>query len=77
MKKDAIRSGRWYKNAGYGKVHRFVLAIGLDHRPEWMGRPDRPPPETEPGVWWCDNRRRTGKLFLSSFAKWAGSEVVR
>jgi len=88
MKPSEIKVGMTYRNRGAGRTKRTVIAIGIEHRPKkWMGangldctRINTTPPPEEPGVLWRNASNHTGTparqtLFLSSFAKWAGSEV--
>jgi hypothetical protein len=73
MKPSDINVGSTYKNRGAGKTTRTVLAIGDKYRPPyWSGFPGTEP--TEPGVLFLQGRTRR-KLYISSFAAWAGEEV--
>lgn len=72
MSPKNIKVGNTYRNKGKGKTTRTVLAIGDDHRPNhWYGDSATP---NEPGVKYKqgDKERR---LYLSSFAQWAGGVV--
>jgi len=77
MKTSDIREGATYRNRGTGIPTRKVLAIGDRHRPE-IFRSAYPPPY-EPGVLYEHLTGRSagtrGSLYLSAFARWAGSEV--
>lgn len=75
MKVADIKAGRTYRNRGAGLTQRKVLAIGDDHRPQkWHGGWGSPRPN-EPGVQYEQNGK-IESLYLSSFAAWAGAEVV-
>lgn len=74
VKPSDIRVGTTYRNRGKGRTTRTVIAIGIEHRPAvWYGNglaPDEPGVKfTQPGM------SVTFPLYLSSFARWAGSEV--
>jgi len=73
MKNSDIEVGVTYRNRGKGKTLRRVIAIGNEHRPKrFCGIK---PPE-EPGVLYADMKGRHEKLYLSSFAAWAGDNVI-
>ena len=73
MKSTDIVIGRIYRNRGKGKTMRRVIAIGNEHRPRtWFSIS---PPPNEPGVLYADMQGRHDRLYLSSFAAWAGSEA--
>ncbi len=80
MKKSSIRTGVAYRRRQGGITIRTVIAIGMEHQPdEWLGDPDHKPTD-EPGVLYEQRPGVKGtvireRLFLSSFANWAG-EVV-
>lgn len=75
MRASDIKIGRTYRNRGKGTTQRKVLAIGKDVAPpHWYGRsggPDEAGVEFE----YVDDDGGVGRLFLGSFASWAGSEV--
>lgn len=72
MNPAEIQVGRTYVNRGAGKTKRKVLAIGNAHQPvNWYGG-NRP---SEPGVLF-EQEGKEKKLYLSSFAQWAGKEAV-
>lgn len=76
MKPSEIKVGRTYRNKGAGKTKRKVIGIGTDHRPlDWYGDGD-PPAADVPGVLFEDWSGSALRLFLPSFAAWAGSEVI-
>jgi hypothetical protein len=78
MKKSAILPGVAYRRKKSGGTIRYVIAIGDQHRPDnWYGDPNCVP--DEPGVLY-EQRMANGKvvrekLYLSSFADWAGAVV--
>jgi hypothetical protein len=73
MSPQSILVGKTYANRGKGRTIRTVLGIGDEYRPtSWFS--DTTPPD-EPGVYFVDNNGRHGRLYLSSFASWAGKEV--
>lgn len=72
MKPSEIRVGTTYVNCGAGKTRRKVLEISDKCRPRfWRGEG---PPPSEPGVRYLQNGAE-GRLYLSSFAQWAGKAV--
>ena len=72
MKSSEIAVGKTYANRGEGKTKRTVIAIGDQHRPrQYFGAT----PPGEPGVLYEQNSGRRDKLYLSSFAAWAGKEM--
>jgi len=74
MKPSDICVGKTYRNKGKGTTTRTVLAIGNEHRPRrWCGNMDTPP--DGPGVLFSQVGKPDWKLYLSSFAAWAGAEV--
>lgn len=73
MKPSEIEEGKMYRNRGKGKTVRRVIAIGDEHRPERFLSMNEPP--EEPGVLYADMKGRHERLYLSSFAAWAGSIV--
>ena len=73
MKTSEIRVGGKYRNRGQGRTWRKVMCIAYVVSPRsWWGNGERP---NEPGVLYLDDKGRIDRLYLSSFAKWAGSEV--
>ena len=89
MKASDIKVGKTYRNRGAGTTQRKVTGIGLEFRPE-RRYSTIPPPDDMPGVefeqgfgdWslWtrADQpapRPEPRRLWLDSFASWAGSEV--
>ena len=76
MEINEIKVGHTYRSRYKGRATGTVVAIGLLYRPRsWYGNPENQPSETELGVYYRDNRNETGKMFISAFAEWAGSEV--
>ena len=74
MKVSEIQAGKTYRNRGAGRTQRKVLDIGDHCRPKMWLSMSAPP--DEPGVVY----QQSGKirsLYLSSFAAWAGAEVVQ
>jgi hypothetical protein len=71
MRAQDIHVGKTYQNRLKGRTRRTVLGIGDEFRPErYFGSkvPDKPGVEYEQnGV--------VSRLYLPSFASWAGSEV--
>ena len=61
MKQSDIQVGKTYRNKGKGNIRRTVLGIG----------PERDKVRFFQHGW----MRGEGRLYLSSFAKWAGSVV--
>ena len=78
MKQKDIKVGKIYTNSGAGTTFRKVVSIEVEteeNRPHWWS--SGPRPEGMPVVVYKDYR--TGniyRLYLKSFAQWAGSEVV-
>lgn len=73
VKPSEIEVGETYVNRGAGKTMRRVIAIGADCVPdEWHGFH---PPPVEPGVLFVQ-KGKTQKIYLSSFASWAGAKVA-
>jgi hypothetical protein len=76
MKTAEIQVGHTYINRGAGKTCRTVIAIGPGIGSLWLVEREGAPEKigvqytqpTSQGV-------RTGRLTLSSFARWAGREV--
>lgn len=76
MSPKDIQVGKTYTNRGAGRTQRTVLAIGGEHRPEIWLSPE--PPPQEPGVLYQQSNQRTpNRLYLSSFASWAGKAAVK
>lgn len=71
MKQKQIAVGKTYANKGKGTTKRTVLAIGDEHRPRHYSGATAP---EEPGVLYEQDGKRD-RLYISSFAAWAGSEV--
>ena len=72
MRAKDIKVGATYRNRGAGRTWRKVQCISTDVRPPWRSMNL---PADEPGVQYVDHSGRIAKLYLSSFASWAGSEV--
>lgn len=72
MKPSEIKAGMTYRNRGRGRTVRKVLSVGFDVSFSWFGHG---PPPIEPGVRFQAGGREC-TMALSSFAKWAGSEVT-
>lgn len=77
MKPNQIEAGKTYINRGKGTTKRTVLAISDEHIPMTYYGPNRP--VGEPGVLYKrvypNGDYCVEKLYLSSFATWAGKEV--
>ena len=85
MKASDIKVGSVYRNRGKGTTQRKVTGIGLEFQPERRYSAERP--DDEPGCEYQqkmpDGALRQGfgdwseprRLWLDSFASWAGSEV--
>jgi hypothetical protein len=74
MRKQDIKVGKTYSNRGKGCTRRKVLGIGDEHKPKyWFGASVSSIPD-EPGVLY-EQEGHQDRLYLSSFAAWAGSEV--
>ncbi len=85
MKVSDIKVGKTYRNRGKGTTQRKVTGIGLEYQPEHRFRSERPdwmvgveyqqklPNSAGMGstIRWSEPRR----LWLDSFASWAGLEV--
>jgi hypothetical protein len=77
MKPSEIEVGKTYTNRGAGRTRRTVIGISTEHNDKvpWYGSGS---PPLEPAVLYEQNVRgkmQDGKLFISSFASWAGKEV--
>jgi len=78
MKPSEIQVGKTYRNRGKGQTQRTVLVISKTIKPHWFGRGN---PPSEPGVRFIQEDANhyaslQDCLYLSSFAAWAGSEVM-
>ena len=76
MRKSEIEVGATYTNRGAGLTRRKVLSIGEYVHPGMLfkrprGIPDEPVVEYEQN----EQKDRVYRLYLSSFAKWAGRQV--
>jgi hypothetical protein len=72
MKPSEIRVGETYLNRS-GTTWRKVIGIGDEYRPKkWRGGLSHSRPPTEPGVLYVDSHDYENRLYLSSFASWAG-----
>lgn len=67
-----IEVGGTYANRGAGRNTRKVLSISTNIRPPWYGGMSS---RNEPGVEFENKNGTKGKLYLSSFAAWAGKEI--
>ena len=79
MKPSEIKVGKTYCNRGKGYTMRTVINISDKDRPNWWYGAGKKP--DEPGVLYEQyskgkERGFTDQLFLSSFASWAGKEVI-
>lgn len=71
MSPKEIKVGETYRNRGAGRTQRKVLTIDQRIPADWYS--PHPAPD-EPKVFYeQDGKERV--LYLSSFAKWAGSRV--
>jgi hypothetical protein len=69
MKPSEIKSGITYVNKN-ARTWRKVMGIGDEYRPKkWLGIGE---PPDEPGVLYVDSHDYENRLYLSSFASWAG-----
>ena len=76
MKPSQIQVGKTYVNKGAGRTRRTVIAIGPDQAPtRWLGDPTKKPPEGSLGVKFDQDGVYTERLYLTSFAAWAGKEA--
>ena len=78
MKPSAIEAGKKYVNNGAGLTARTVVKIirnpAQNELPPWFS--PAPRPEDEPVVVFTQNNRPgEHRLYLRSFASWAGKEV--
>jgi hypothetical protein len=74
MMPSEIRVGRTYRNRGKGRTTRTVVSISGDETGlHWYSMSPRP---KEPVVQFTQGDK-TEKLYISSFASWAGSEVMQ
>ena len=77
MKKTQIKVGKTYVNKGAGRTKRKVLDLSKNIKPPWCG--SNAPPD-EPGILYEQIGglfSGRGKLYLSSFAAWAGREETK
>ncbi len=72
MSPKLIQVGKIYRNRGAGRTTRTVVEIGTHIQCAWFSPGKRP---NDPGVKYRQNGK-IATLYLSSFAQWAGSEVV-
>jgi hypothetical protein len=75
VKPSEIKAGKTYRNRGAGQTARKVVDIGNHIGVTWFG--SGPPPD-EPGVRYIQSGRfgaYANTLFISAFARWAGSVV--
>lgn len=77
MKPSEIKVGKTYCNRGRGLMVRRVVGIGKEFKPSNFYSHNEPP--DEPGVQYMQISIKgnqvtmySGKLYLSSFASWAG-----
>ncbi len=80
MKQSEIKVGATYASAASGQVLRRVTKMRKGLKCVWSGRgdaPDEPVVEFErvPGGQKKGNVRDGGRVYLRSFAAWAGQEV--
>ena len=79
MKPEDIKVGKTYCNKGKGRTRRTVLAIGPEHLPRQAFNTDGKFPDGAVGVQYQQVEfgieARLSKLWLRSFASWAGSIV--
>lgn len=72
MKPQDIQVNVTYKNKGAGRTHRTVLQISKDIPAPWYSSGDRP---DEPVVEFSTSKGVVERLYLRSFAAWAGGVV--
>jgi hypothetical protein len=73
MKPSDISVGKTYRNKGAGRTTRRVVDMGTHlPPPHWFSSNPRPGESVVEFV----QGNATRRLYLSSFAAWAGSEVV-
>jgi hypothetical protein len=85
MKAKDIKTGATYRNSGAGRTQRHVLGVGPECAPKMAYASERPAgwPGVEyrqrlafrGGRFWCD-WTESRRMWLDSFASWAGSEVT-
>lgn len=73
MSPKGIKVGKTYRNRGKGKTTRTVLAIGDEHKPRVYYNASGEHPDNT-GVLY-EQKGTQNRLYLKSFAQWAGSEV--
>ena len=71
MKKSEIVAGKTYVSKGPRKTTRTVIEVSDNCRPGISYFTDGDTPE-EPGVLFIDSKGIKGRLYLTSFASWAG-----
>ena len=71
MSPKDIKVGETYRNRGAGKTRRTVVDIGTHIEATWHSPNARP---DEPVVLY-EQKGTEGRLYLSSFAQWAGCQV--
>jgi hypothetical protein len=71
MKPASIKVGRTYRNRGKGKTTRKVLEISDGLKPVWWAANSG----ADQRVVRFEQNGRECRLYLTSFAKWVGSEV--
>ena len=72
MKPQDIKVGSVYVNRGKGRTARKVLKISKDLKVGWLSR--EPRPVDEPVVEFVDSKGVISRLYLRSFASWAGAQ---
>jgi hypothetical protein len=72
MSPSDIQVGKTYVNRGKGRTRRKVLEISRDIQPTWYSFRKVP---DDPGVRFVDDKGHIAKLWLCSFASWAGREA--
>jgi len=73
MKPSDISAGKTYRNKGAGRTTRRVVDMGTHlPPPHWFSSNPRPDESVVEFV----QGNKTHRLYLSSFAAWAGGEVV-
>lgn len=72
MRPKDIQAGVTYKNKGAGRTRRTVLQISKELPAPWYSIGERP---DEPVVEFSTDKGIVERLYLSSFASWAGGVV--
>lgn len=77
MKTKDIKVGKSYSNRGAGRTVRKVIGIGKEYRPAgWYGIGAPPPSGIGVEYESCSKGEvLRNRLYLESFAAWAGKEV--